>query len=77
MAYKNKLNNINSQLNKLISSKNNRKNYYYNKGSSSIFVIIGIILLLVVICVLGYFLYKHFSKVRKQMSTSKLLVPYI
>ena len=74
MTYKN---NINSQLNKLISSKNNRKNTYYNKSSSNVFVIIGIILLLVVICVLGYFLYNYFSKVRKQMSKSKLLVPYI
>ena len=77
MAYKNKLNNINSQLSKLISSKNNRKNNYYNKSSSNIFVIIGMILLLLILCVVGYFLYKHFSSVRKQMSKSKLLVPYI
>lgn len=77
MAYKNKLNNINSQLNKLIGSRNNRRNNYYSKSSSSIFVIIGIILLIVILCVLGYFLYKHFSKIRKQMSKSKLLVPYI
>ena len=76
MAYKNRLN-INSQLNKLIGS-NNRKNIYNKRSNSSgVFVIIGIILLLVILCVVGYFLYKHFTNVRKQMSKSKLLVPYI
>ena len=45
--------------------------------SSNVFIVIGIILLVIVLCVIGYFLYNYFTNVRKQMSKSKLLIPYI
>jgi hypothetical protein len=83
MTNKNRLNNINSELNKLIGSKNNRKGNAMNKiksggpSSNSVLIIIGIILLVIVLCVIGYFLYNYFTNVRKQMSKSKLLIPYI
>jgi hypothetical protein len=83
MTNKNRLNNINSELNKLIGSKNNRKSNTLNKIKSvsssfnSVFIIIGIILLVIVLCVIGYFLYNYFTNIQKQMSQSKLLIPYI
>lgn len=78
-----RLNNINSELNKLVGTKNNRKSSAMNKiksmspSSNSVFIVIGIILLVIVLCVIGYFLYNYFTNVRKQMSKSKLLIPYI
>lgn len=84
MTYKNRLNNINSELNKLIGSKNNRNTmnkiarpFRYTPNSNNVFVVIGIILLVIVLCVIGYFLYNYFTNIRKQMSKSKLLIPYI
>ena len=84
MTNKNRLNNINSELNKLIGSKNNRNTmnkiarpFRYTPNSNNVFVVIGIILLVIVLCVIGYFLYNYFTNIRKQMSKSKLLIPYI
>jgi hypothetical protein len=77
MANKNRLNNINSELNKLIGSKNNRKNNTVKSVSSGVFVTIGIILLVIVLCVIGYFLYNYFTNIKKQMPQSALLIPYI
>jgi hypothetical protein len=83
MTNKNRLNNINSELNKLIGSKNNRKSSTMNKinslspSSNSVFIVIGIILLVIILCVIGYFLYNYFTNISKQLPKSKLLIPYI
>ena len=68
-----RLNNVNSELNKLLGSKSKGTS---KPKSKTIFIIIGVILLLVILGVVGYFLYRYFST-KNKLSTSKLLVPYI
>ena len=75
-----RLNNVNSELNKLLGSKSKSKgssNFKLSLPKSNIiFIIIGVILLLAILGVVGYFLYRYFTN-KNKLSNSKLLIPYI